>query len=252
MKSVYIILIFTSLVSAEPETMNVIEIGNWSIDINDIVDGIIPQISQFIVENNLDPLKLPNTEKRLWMGKPMVANQAPKIEPKIYRADFHLHSGLLKHLSNLKRYGNATLNYENDLYFDVGFEFELLEGTYNYTLDLVFLNFKGRITALTENVRCKINVKSDLTDQTLTLTKFELQVPGKIDVIVEHKNGKVDWINTVIVNIITPFFKNAIVYTVQNEAANAIQKYFDELSKTTAQQKPFAFPSNYYQHDVSN
>lgn len=48
--------------------------------------------------------------------------------------------------------------------------------------------------------------------------------------IVENKNGGVDWLNTIIVNIIIPFFKDTIINAVEEKAASAIQTYLDNLS----------------------
>jgi len=53
-------------------------------------------------------------------------------------------------------------------------------------------------------------------------------------VIIEHKNGLVDWINTLIANIVTPFFKNTITNIVKKEAINTINKYFDEINQIIA------------------
>lgn len=46
----------------------------------------------------------------------------------IYKANLILHSGILEHLSQFKRYGNATLDYKDAvLKFNIGFEFALLQ-----------------------------------------------------------------------------------------------------------------------------
>ncbi|XP_024869442.1 uncharacterized protein LOC112453113 [Temnothorax curvispinosus] len=232
MKFVYVILVFISLASAELEILNIIDNVNSDTNINNVVDEFIPQISQFIVNNNLDPLNLPQTKTKLWMdlSDTTISNQ---VEPMIYKADLILHSGILKRLSDLKRYGNATLSYKaEDVKLNLGFEFKVLQGSYSFTVNLVFFNLKGRILASSANVRAKTAVRFNSMNQTLSLDKFELQVPGKIKVIIENKNGLVDWVNTFIVNIITPFFKNTIVNFVQEQATNAIQTYFNEINKS--------------------
>lgn len=46
---------------------NIIDDGSLdSVNINDLVDGSISRISQFIIKQNLDPLNLPQAEKKLW------------------------------------------------------------------------------------------------------------------------------------------------------------------------------------------
>lgn len=55
--------------------------------------------------------------------------------------------------------------------------------------------------------------------------------------IVENKNGQVDWINTAIVNFITPFFKNTIINIVEKKATNAIQTCFDQINNILAKDK---------------
>lgn len=54
---------------------------------------------------------------------------------------------------------------------------------------------------------------------------------------VENKNGSVNWINTAIVNIISPFFKNTIMSAVRNEASNAIRTYLNEINRKIAPRK---------------
>jgi len=50
------------------------------------------------------------------------------VEPVPYKVDLSLHSGILKYLSNLKRYGDAIMNYEDKLLkLNIGFEFKELE-----------------------------------------------------------------------------------------------------------------------------
>lgn len=61
------------------------------------------------------------------------------IQPMIYKADLVLHSGKLERLSTLKRYGDATLTYkDNVLNIEFGFEFKLLK-VIKY---IIFFNFK--------------------------------------------------------------------------------------------------------------
>lgn len=48
-------------------------------------------------------------------------------------------------------------------------------------------------------------------------------------IVMENKNG-MDWINTVVVNFLTPFFKNMITNIVQEQAANAMRTYLDEIN----------------------
>ncbi|XP_011869446.1 PREDICTED: uncharacterized protein LOC105562895 isoform X2 [Vollenhovia emeryi] len=176
-----------------------------------------------------------STSNRSDLSDTTISNE---IEPMIYKANLILHSGILKHLSNLKRYGDATLNYKDQvLRLDVGFEFTLLQGTYDFIVDVVFVNLKGRILVSAANVRAKIIITYNSMNHILSLDKFELQVPGSIKVIIENKNGGVDWINTFIANIVTPFFKNTIVSSVQEEAANAIRAHFDEISQAIVEGK---------------
>ncbi|KAM0731257.1 hypothetical protein ACS0PU_002317 [Formica fusca] len=235
MKFIYIILIGIARTSAELETWDITEIKNRIVNLNKLVDRFNPSIAQFISKYGLDPLKLSQTEQKLWMENPNFS------EPMIYKADLVLHSGTLKGLSNLKRHNNATLMYADKLLkMDIGFEFKLLKGTYDYILKLVIRNIRGRIIALAENVRAVINITFNTTSYTLALNKFDLQVPGRIKVTVENKNGSMDWINTIIVNIVAPFFKDTITNAVREEASNAIQTYFNEINHKIAPRETLA------------
>lgn len=49
-----------------------------------------------------------------------------------------------------------------------------------------------------------------------------------------------DWINTIIVNIVAPFFKDTIMSAVRKEASNAIQIYFNEINHKIAPRKTSA------------
>jgi len=52
------------------------------------------------------------------------------VKPMLYKADLVLHSGTLKHLSILQRYGDATLTYENKIVkINVAFAFKFLQVT---------------------------------------------------------------------------------------------------------------------------
>ncbi|KAL6429420.1 hypothetical protein ACFW04_008231 [Cataglyphis niger] len=221
MKFIYIVLIIIAWTSAELETWDIIEIKNRNVNINKLVDRFNPAIVQIINKYGLDPLKLPQTEQKLWMEDPNFS------EPMIYKADVVLHSGILNGLSILKRHNNATLTYIDKLLkMDIGFEFELLKGRYDYIVKLVFQNIRGRIKVLAENIRAVINITFNTTNYTLALNKFDLQVPSRIKVTVENKDGSMDWINTIIINII--------------EASNAIQTYFNEINHKIAPRKTSA------------
>ncbi|XP_012541920.1 uncharacterized protein LOC105839867 [Monomorium pharaonis] len=227
MKFVYVIVIFTSLVSAELEVSN-INNENSSANINNVVDRFVPQISQFIIKNGLDPLNLPTTNKKLWQDD----LNSQKITPMMYKADLVLHSGILKYLSNLKRHDNAFLNYDdNVLKLDVGFEFQLLEGTYDYTVKLVFFNLYGRIFSTAADVRAKIAIGFDIKNTALSLDEFNLQIQGDVKIVIE---GGLEWLNSIIAKFITLFFRNTITDAVQEEAANAIRTYLDEINHVIA------------------
>ncbi|XP_011171278.2 uncharacterized protein LOC105204001 [Solenopsis invicta] len=234
MKYVYVILIVIPLASAEIEIPNIVNQESF-VNINNLVDRFIPEISQFIIKNNLDPLTLPSTQIKLWntLAHRNILNQS---QPMIYKADLVLHSGILTYLSNLKRYGDALLNYEDKaLKLNVSFEFELLKGSYNYIVKLVFFNLDGRILAAAENVRVKINISFDAINSILSLDDFELQIPGDIKITIENKNGLVEWLNTALINLATPFIKNTLTNVVQQEASNAIRTSLDKINHVISQ-----------------
>ncbi|KYN30252.1 hypothetical protein ALC57_00291 [Trachymyrmex cornetzi] len=227
MKLVYV-LILIPLVSAELETLNIAERFAGA-NINALIDHYIPQISQFIIDHGLDPLKLPPTTKKLWMNLPQTSKY---VEPVPYKADLSLHSGILKHLSDLKRYGDATMNYEDKLFkLNIGFEFKELEVLYNFAIKIFFVNCEGLILASTENVRAKFCVSYNISNKSLSLDDFDLQLPSRIKVTIKNKKGNVSHIKTFIVKLIIPFFKNTLVETIQKEGAKAIQMYLDKINK---------------------
>ncbi|TGZ54186.1 hypothetical protein DBV15_02428 [Temnothorax longispinosus] len=102
----------------------------------------------------------------------------------------------------------------------------------------------GRILVLSANVRVKTVVRFNSMNHTLSLDKFELQIPGihifliiylcylYKEIFYKLNYSTTHYIITVrlnglgkhvyIVNVITPFFKNTIVNFVQEEATNAI------------------------------
>ncbi|KYQ48110.1 hypothetical protein ALC60_12822, partial [Trachymyrmex zeteki] len=175
MKLVYV-LIFIPLISAELETLNVADNRFASANLNGLIDRSIHQISQFIVDYGLDPLDLPPTTKKLWVNFPQTSKHA---EPIPFKADLSLHSGILKHLSNLKRYGDATMNYKNKLLkLNIGFEFKQLEVLYDFAIKVFFFHYDGRILALTKNVRAKFCVSFNVSDTSLFLDEFDLQLPS--------------------------------------------------------------------------
>lgn len=49
-----------------------------------------------------------------------------------------------------------------------------------------------------------------------------------------------DWINTIIVNIVAPFFKDTITNAVREEASNAIQTYLNEINHKIAPRETLA------------
>ncbi|XP_067203427.1 uncharacterized protein [Linepithema humile] len=236
MKLVYFVLSFVALALAELKIRDFTQNEDRSIDLNKLMDRFNPQISEFIINRGLDPLDLPRTEQKLWVQFPNSTSEREgeiPIQPMIYKADLILHSGKLERLSTLKRYGDATLTYkDNILNTEFGFEFELLEGTYNYILKLVFFDWTGRVTVSGENVHAKVNILFDTTNYILTLNKFELQVDGIK--VTFHQNGLAGAIKTAIVNMIIPFFKNTITDTVQKEVTNTIQFYFNEINRIIA------------------
>ncbi|KYM93963.1 hypothetical protein ALC62_15408 [Cyphomyrmex costatus] len=231
MKFIYI-LIFISLlsaISAELKISNIIDNKSASANINHIVDRSIPLISRFIVDNGLDPLDLPQTEKKLWMKLPYNSKHDKKL--KLHKANLVLHSGILKHLSDLKRYGDATMDYKDKiLQLYIGFEFKFLEVIYDYILKMLFFRSEGRILALTENVRAKFSVTFSIKNASICLNKFDLQVPSAIKVTIKNKNGKVSWIKTTIVKFIIPFVKDTLVNVIQKEGTKMIQKYLNEIN----------------------
>ncbi|KAL0109042.1 hypothetical protein PUN28_014261 [Cardiocondyla obscurior] len=152
----------------------------------------------------------------------------------IYKADLILNSGKLKRLSSLKRYGDSILSYQNKtVKLDIGCEFPFLQGGYDFTVDMVLFKLRGHVLA-SAVVRAEAVITFNVTSYKLSLDKYKLQIPGNINVVVENKNGSVDWINTFIINIVIPFFKNTITSAVEKETGNAIRSRFDEINQRRA------------------
>ncbi|XP_029168069.1 uncharacterized protein LOC114938335 isoform X2 [Nylanderia fulva] len=242
MKFVYIVLIFIARTTlAELETWEIIEFETRNVNLNELTDRSIPFIAKFIKKSDLDPLKLPNAKQKLW------TQNANLPDTKTYKVDLILESGILKGLSNLERHNNATLSYaDRILKLDIGFEFKLLQATYDYIVNLGFTKLKGRVKASADNVRAIINITFNTTDYIIALKKLDLQVPSRIKVTVENKNGSVNWVNTAIVNIISPFFKNTIMTAVREEATNVIRTYLNEINRKYAPRKKLIYTLQYH------
>ncbi|XP_020293434.1 uncharacterized protein LOC109859508 [Pseudomyrmex gracilis] len=217
MKLIYIGLTFLALASAELKLLDDIEPQYLNVNINDLVDRFNPEISQLIIDHGLDPLILPRVETKLWK-----------------KADLVLYSGILNHLSAIKRCGNVILNYEDQIAMNASFKFNDLEGQYKYTLDVGIFDFLGGIVITVADVHAKISVTYHTTNYTLVLDKLKLETVGSIKVKVQDENGAVSWIKTAIVNFIIPYFKNTIMNSVEQEARSEIQKYFDGINSKTA------------------
>lgn len=54
-----------------------------------------------------------------------------------------------------------------------------------------------------------------------------------------------DWINTAIVYIVTPFFKETITNVVQKEASNEIRRYLNEINHKIAPRKMLTYILKY-------
>jgi len=69
-----------------------------------------------------------------------------QLEPMIYKANLVLHSGILKKLSDFERYGNATMNYENEITkLDIGLDFKLLEVIFSFSRFFKIKNIPSKI-----------------------------------------------------------------------------------------------------------
>jgi len=215
------------------------------------IDMLLDNLRQFIIDNNLDPCKLPDLETHVFKGQGFtpemvekmnarmkasypdcedVGNIVPETEHEHSKAvaEAKLYNGYFKGMSKINREGSTSFEEEGDHFLlKAGLRADNLEAHYDAEASFLFITVHAKATAKIAYFKISFEGTGAPGDK-LELTKFHIDSIGHISIDFDGL-GPLDWILEAVVGFVDTFLKGWIADLVEGPLKNLIQGLLDSI-----------------------
>ncbi|CAK9817451.1 hypothetical protein ANTPLA_LOCUS9386 [Anthophora plagiata] len=207
------------------------------------VDKLLPYVSNFMVENQMDPLTIPDIHRSIWIEGPFL------FPPITYNTEMTctFSSGSLYHLSELERHGTVIVLYGDKTFsVDANIAFDSILLSYDYFLKLLFLRQRGKVLAEATSIWANIGIDFNMITCELTLKRLKLNNIESIRIFPDENNLVEDAIMP-LANVLIFLVKTALIKKIEEQAAIFLREYLDRMAKNLCPWNAF----NLFNYDVT-
>ncbi|XP_015438356.1 PREDICTED: uncharacterized protein LOC107193428 [Dufourea novaeangliae] len=208
-----------------------------SVNIDELLDSILPTLQDLILKQGLDPLKMDDFSHNL---KGIISHDGV----------FQLTNGWLQGLSVIKRAGNAILSYgDRRLTVDAMLNLEVLDMNYHYLLKYSLISRKGEFRGRFQNM--KIRVVLSLDTQNYKLVVDSLRVTGVEKMTVKLEGNVIDPILNQVLKSVVKSFRNDVINMIEQQCLPIFQSLVNRINdKIPRPDRPMAEYSNENLEDI--
>nr|XP_012149347.1 PREDICTED: uncharacterized protein LOC100876738 isoform X2 [Megachile rotundata] len=205
----------------------------FRVNLTDYADHLLPLVSNFIAENEMDPLTIPDAAQSYWIVGSLL------FLPAIYtELTYSFSSGSMHYLSRLERYGAITVAYTGQtLTIDANIAFDSVLLTYDYFVKVLLLEQRGKIFADASSIWANVKLNFDILTCRVTLKTIELTDIKSITIWIQG--------STLTEQLITPFcnigafvIKNALIKLIEEQVSASLRTHFDRINATICPWNP--------------
>ncbi|KAG8188797.1 hypothetical protein JTE90_009189 [Oedothorax gibbosus] len=186
-----------------------------------LVDAILEQSSNFMAEQGMEPLNLPDYQEVYEKSLFFITT----------RSEFDVYNGTLHGLSTLSRKGDVMTVYANNsLIFEADFEFQNLTGDYLWKAEALGADTKGRMAIEIKSVEGFVKLRKNLSAGS-KLELDALHVKNIRHIWLDLQGlGTWDYVMESIVNLIANGLKLQLADAIAEPVQKTIQEQLDRLN----------------------
>ncbi|XP_029168070.1 uncharacterized protein LOC114938337 [Nylanderia fulva] len=190
--------------------------GEKVVILDDKIDELLPVIRELIIENGLDPAKVPN----------MTEDVLPVLPGKL-KIVVELTKGILQNLSTIKRTERILGIYKNKvLTLDMNLGFDVLDCSYAYALRVLLLGRTGDTYGRFYDLDINIVARIDMVNYYVYLDSLKFSDVRKLDI--KFEGHLLDPILNTLTKAVTRVFKNRILTIIEKRSLEIFNEKIDE------------------------
>ncbi|XP_029039699.2 uncharacterized protein LOC114874522 isoform X2 [Osmia bicornis bicornis] len=199
----------------------------FRINLTDFVDHLMPFVSKYIVENEMDPLMIPDVGQSFWIVGPLLI--LPSLHAEL---TYSFSSGSMHYLSKLERNGTVTVSYTGQTFtIDGNVVFDRILLTYDYFIKLLFLRQQGKVFADASSVWVNFRINFNILNCEFTLKAIELCNIESITISIVG-GTLTELLITPFTNIVTFLIKKALMKMIEKRITELFIAHFDQMNET--------------------
>ncbi|XP_018313796.1 uncharacterized protein [Mycetomoellerius zeteki] len=192
-------------------------------NLDKVVDTLLPVVRQLILNNEMDPMQLPNVSTHIF----------PHLTGKL-KGNLDLKNGWIQNLSLVKRTQHVTAKYKDLLLtMDMNLGFEVISFNYDYNLKHLLYKRKGNVYGRLHNLDVNVVVVIDLNKYYLLLDSIKFSNVWKFDL--QFGGNLLDPVVNALTKIITVVFRNPILHVIENRVKSNFGIQLDIWNTNTSQ-----------------
>nr|XP_034185734.1 uncharacterized protein LOC117606865 isoform X1 [Osmia lignaria] len=198
----------------------------FRINLTDFVDHIMPLVSKYIVENEMDPLMIPDVGQSFRIVGPLLI--LPSLHAEL---TYSFSSGSMHYLSKLERNGTVTVSYTGQTFtIDGNVVFDSILLTYDYFIKLLFLRQQGKVFADASSVWVNFRINFNILNCEFTLKAIELSNIESITISIVG-GTLMEQLITPFTNIVTFLIKKALMKMIEKRITELFIAHFDQMNE---------------------
>ncbi|XP_059478698.1 uncharacterized protein LOC132198601 [Neocloeon triangulifer] len=193
-------------------------------EINNFVDRLINEIKKYIIDNNLDPVPLPDLVEGFsyedFLGI-------------VWHGEASMRNGQMTGITSLYRNGDADFTYENfNLTVSAQMGLLAIKADYDFQATFMDLGPTGHAEIFANDILFGFSFSFDMNiaNATATLHSFEILSTRKIDVNITGLLWGLNFLVEVFVNLFVDIFKGTILNVLSSVMENALREALANIS----------------------
>ncbi|XP_046393894.1 uncharacterized protein LOC124161558 isoform X1 [Ischnura elegans] len=189
--------------------------SRFKTNMNDYVDRMLKNASQYLLDNGFEPMKLPD------IVKPFSFKDLVGIE---WHGELDLNHGWLQDLSTIFRSGDVTVEYQDmKMLIKAQLGFKDLVFDYDFVAKFMDLSKKGEADGKAAGVLIAFSALVDLSNETIALQDFAISHVSDTEVEFTGMGTIGDFVLDAMTKVVIDVFDDEIIKAVETEARKAIE-----------------------------
>ncbi|KAG8221931.1 hypothetical protein J437_LFUL002490 [Ladona fulva] len=190
-------------------------VKNLKVNMNDFVDRMMEKARDFMLENGLDPMQLPDTVEKF---------EVTDLIGIKWQGELDLVKGWLQDLSTIFRTGDVSVVYKDKkMHIEAEIGFKDLVFNYDFTARVMKLSESGMVNGKASDVKIVFKAIADIFTKTIALDDLQISHVGDIDIQFNGLGTIANFIVDKLTEVVIALFKEPILEMVETEVRKTLE-----------------------------